>query len=98
VNSLLRGVTLEDGPARFHRIEAVTDRRGEGTNRWYRVVLAEGRNREVRRMVEAVGARVSRLVRVRFGPIRLPLDLASGRSRELSGTALADIVRTAKSC
>lgn len=98
VHALLSGVTLDDGPARFHRIEAVTGRKGDGTNRWYRVVLSEGRNREVRRMVEAVGARVSRLVRVRFGPIRLPLDLPPGRSRELSGGALADIVRTAKSC
>jgi len=96
--SLLQGVTLDDGPARFLRMEPATGRQGEGTNRWYRVVLSEGRNREVRRMIEAVGGRVSRLVRVRFGSVRLPLDLPQGRSRELSAGAVAEIVRTAKSC
>jgi 23S rRNA pseudouridine2605 synthase len=96
--SLLQGVTLEDGPARFKHLEPIAGRKADGTNRWYRVVLMEGRNREVRRMIEAVGARVSRLVRVRFGTIRLPLDLPQGRSRELPSGDVAEIVRTAKSC
>ena len=96
--ALLQGVQLEDGPARFRQLEAIASRKAEGTNRWYRVVLMEGRNREVRRMIEAVGARVSRLVRVRFGEVRLPLDLPAGRSRELPAGVVADIVRTAKSC
>ena len=78
VRRLLAGVTLEDGPARFLRLEAMREKKDQGTNRWYRAVLAEGRNREVRRMVEAVGSRVSRLVRVRFGAVSLPRNLAPG--------------------
>lgn len=98
VRQLLAGIQLEDGPAKFLRLEAIKQRKDAGTNRWYRVVLAEGRNREVRRMVEAAGGRVSRLMRVRYGPVSLPLDLAPGRSRELGGQAVAEIVETAKSC
>jgi 23S rRNA pseudouridine2605 synthase len=95
---LLAGVELEDGQAKVKRLEPLTAKKDSGTNRWYRVVLVEGRNREVRRLVEAVGSRVSRLARVRFGPVRLPLDLPAGRSLELSSAAVAEIVRTAKSC
>lgn len=95
--TLLEGITLSDGPARFTRIEEL-GRRSEGTNRWYRVVLAEGRNREVRRMVEAVGARVSRLVRVRFGPVILPTTLPPGHWLELRGVAVAAVVRAVKFC
>jgi 23S rRNA pseudouridine2605 synthase len=87
---LLSGIQLEDGAARFLRLEAITGKKDTGTNRWYRVVLAEGRNREVRRMVEAVGGRVSRLARVRFGPVLLPMDLAPGQWTELR----ADLVRS----
>lgn len=95
---LLSGVDLEDGPARFLRLEPLLGRKDTGTNRWYRAVLAEGRNREVRRMVEAAGGRVSRLMRVRFGPVRLPLDLGPGRALELPSAAVAEIVRAAKTC
>ncbi|HEX6297830.1 MAG TPA: pseudouridine synthase [Burkholderiales bacterium] len=77
------GVLLEDGEAAFNRIEAADSRGCPGTNRWYRVVLREGRNREVRRLFEAVGARVSRLIRVRYGAVALPRDLAAGAWREL---------------
>ena len=98
VRRLREGIQLEDGPARFKNLEPLNERKGEGTNLWYRAVLVEGRNREVRRMVEAVGARVSRLVRVRFGDVRLPLDLAQGRARELDARMVTEIVRTAKSC
>jgi len=78
---LTTGVMLDDGQASFDRLQA----RGtaSGTNRWYRVTLKEGRNREVRRLFEAVGARVSRLVRVRYGPVELPADLAPGHWREM---------------
>lgn len=98
VRQLLAGVTLEDGPARFLRLEAVRKEKDQGTNRWYRAVLAEGRNREVRRMVEAAGARVSRLIRIRFGPICLPDTLKPGRYAELDRTLVAAIVRGKKSC
>lgn len=98
IRKLLDGVELEDGLAKFHRLEAIQEKKDTGTNRWYRVVLAEGRNREVRRMVEAAGGRVSRLMRVRFGPVTLPLDLPPGRARELDSGAVEEIVRTAKSC
>ncbi|WDD94390.1 rRNA pseudouridine synthase [Burkholderia sp. FERM BP-3421] len=77
---LLHGVELEDGPANFLRIR---DGGGEGTNHWYHVALAEGRNREVRRMFEAAGLMVSRLIRTRHGPIGLPRGLKRGRWEEL---------------
>lgn len=78
--ALLEGVELEDGMANVKSIEELG---GEGANAWYRIVIGEGRNREVRRLVEAVGATVSRLVRVRFGPVALPHGLARGRWMEL---------------
>ena len=80
---LKRGVQLEDGEAAFERIEPVDPRASGSANRWYRVMLKEGRNREVRRMFEAVGARVSRLIRIRYGPVELPRDLAPGKWREI---------------
>ena len=77
---LLEGVTLEDGLAQFSSIEAGG---GEGANCWYRVTISEGRNREVRRMFEAVGHAVSRLIRIRYGAVVLPRGLKRGAFVEL---------------
>jgi 23S rRNA pseudouridine2605 synthase len=86
---LLHGVELEDGPANFLRIR---DGGGEGTNHWYHVALAEGRNREVRRMFEAVGLMVSRLIRTRHGPIALPRGLKRGRWEELEDNQVRSLM------
>ena len=88
---LLAGIPLDGVPARFERIDALPG--GEGANRWYRVVLREGRNREVRRLLEALGHPVSRLSRVRYGPIALPADLAAGKWRELGAKTVNGLFR-----
>jgi len=92
---LLTGVALEDGIGRFDTLEP--SGAAEGANRWYRVTLREGRNREVRRLFEAVGHTVSRLLRVRYGPVELPRDLRPGRYLELDEISVAEIVNAAKS-
>jgi 23S rRNA pseudouridine2605 synthase len=77
---LQSGVMLEDGVASF---DSVSQSRIEGTHAWYRVVLREGRNREVRRLWQAVGSDVSRLLRIRYGPVQLPRELAAGHWQQL---------------
>ena len=79
---LTAGVELEDGMARFETLHA---RDETGSNRWYEVTLCEGRNREVRRLWEAVGCEVSRLMRIGYGPISLARDHSAGESRWLDG-------------
>ena len=81
LHNLLEGVRLEDGMAAFATIK---DAGGQGANHWYHVIVSEGRNREVRRLWESQGLKVSRLIRIRFGPIALPPNLRAGRFRDLS--------------
>ncbi len=84
IRQLLRGVALEDGPASFDSIDYAGGQEGhEGANHWYHVVLREGRNREVRRLWEAVDTRVSRLIRLRYGNISLPRNLRQGKTVEV---------------
>jgi 23S rRNA pseudouridine2605 synthase len=84
VRQLLDGVQLDDGPAHFDKIfEETGERAGDDpSNATFRVVLHEGRNREVRRLWNAVGFDVSRLLRIRYGPVELPRDLRPGQSRK----------------
>src|SRR5450830_210524 len=86
---LLAGVELEDGLAQFSKI---ADGGGEGINKWYRVVIGEGRNREVRRMFEAIGLTVSRLIRTRYGAMTLPSGLKRGRWEEMEENTVRDLL------
>ena len=85
LQQLKDGIELEDGPASF---DAILDSGGSGRNHWYHVILKEGRNREVRRLWEAVGVEVSRLVRVRYEQFNLPKWLKPGKYRLLDDEAV----------
>lgn len=87
---LLAGVDLGDGIGQF---SSIADGGGEGINKWYRVTIGEGRNREVRRMFESVGLTVSRLIRTRYGVITLPQNLKRGRWDELDDNAVRNLMR-----
>lgn len=88
--ALREGVVVDGAPCRFSDLRHYD---GAGRNHWYHVVLMEGRNRQVRQLFEAVGHRVTRLKRVRFGPIALPPGLRRGQFRELSSRDLAQLYR-----
>lgn len=90
---LTTGVELKDGIANFTYL---TDQGGEGTNHWYRVILKEGKNREVRRMFEAIGLTVSRLMRVRFGPVNLPPRIKRGQWIELDEKEIKRLLKLIK--
>lgn len=92
MRQLSEGVMLEDGLA---KVERIRENGGEGVNKWYSVVIKEGRNREVRRIFESQGLTVSRLVRVGFGPIALPNRLKRGQFYELNPAEVANIVKWA---
>ena len=89
---LTQGIDLDDGPAQFLSIQ---EGGGEGANCWYRVTIAEGRNREVRRLFEALGHAVSRLIRVRYGAMMLPRGLKRGTWMELDQGDVQALMRTA---
>ena len=80
MQKLMEGIKLDDG---FAKCEIAELRGGEGANHWCHIVIKEGRNREVRRLFDALGLKVGRLMRVRFGPVSLPPRLKRGQSREL---------------
>jgi 23S rRNA pseudouridine2605 synthase len=87
---LREGVTLEDGLARF---DDIREAGGEGANHWYHVILREGRHREVRRLWESQGVTVSRLTRVRYGPVTLRRGLHPGHWDELDEAQVAELLR-----
>lgn len=91
IRRLSEGVLLDDGTARFTDISAAG---GKGINQWFHVTLMEGRNREVRRLWESQGVRVSRLKRVRYGPIFLPSRLTMGKWEELDQKTVDSLSRT----
>lgn len=86
------GIPLDDGVAKFDRVEASG---GDGSNQWFSVVVSEGRNRLVRRVWEAVECRVSRLIRVRYGPVELSRSLRPGHHRLLKEKELAALYEAA---
>ncbi|MCK5897057.1 MAG: pseudouridine synthase [Cocleimonas sp.] len=90
IDSLKQGVILEDGKALFNKI---TFAGGEGANKWYHVVLKEGRNREVRRLWETQGVKVSRLIRIRYGDISLSRSLRANRFEEMSMKQLKSLYK-----
>lgn len=88
---LKEGVMLEDGPARF---DTIADAGGAGANRWYHVTFKEARNRDVRRLWEAVRAAVSRVIRVRYGNVQLPRHLRPKRAEDLEQDQAAELYRS----
>ena len=93
LKALKKGIRLDDGMAKFDEIEDVG---GEGANHWYHVILKEGRNREVRRLWEAAGFTVSRLIRVRYGSMSLPRNLPRGAWRDATEEETAALMAVAK--
>ncbi|HAF02083.1 MAG TPA: 23S rRNA pseudouridylate synthase B [Methylophilaceae bacterium] len=92
MSMLTQGIELEDGPASFDRIIA---QGGEGANHWYQVTIREGRNREVRRLFEAFQLPVSRLMRVRFGPVNLPPRVKRGAMLKLEQKQVVELLEWA---
>lgn len=92
IESMHRGVLLEDGMASFSDIQYFA---GQGANQWYHVVILEGRNREVRRLWESQGVKVSRLKRVRYGNVFIPSSVKVGQYRELPASEVKELYNLA---
>jgi 23S rRNA pseudouridine2605 synthase len=92
IRKLQTGILLDDGMAAF---DSIVSTGGDGANRWFTVTLKEGRNREVRRMWEAMGYKVSRLMRIGYGPIELPRKLRRGKHMPLTATQVRMIYKEA---
>ncbi len=93
IAQLKEGIELEDGPANF---DSIIPQGGEGANHWYQVILREGRNREVRRLFEAFQLPVSRLMRVRFGPVNLPPRVKRGQMLKLDQKEVVGLLEWAE--
>lgn len=93
LEKLEKGVKLEDGMARFN---SIVDAGGTGSNHWYHVIVKEGRNRLVRRLWEALGFSVSRLIRIRFGPVYLPAGLRRGKFTELTEEEVSELAKISR--
>lgn len=94
LKQLKKGVKLEDGWAKFDRITKLPQQDEESINQWYKVTLKEGRNREVRRMWEAVGVQVSRLIRTRYGLFQLSRNLRQGKSEPLTWRQVNQLLKS----
>jgi 23S rRNA pseudouridine2605 synthase len=90
--ALLEGIALDDG---MGRVTSIADGGGEGTNHWYKLTVPEGRNREVRRLFEALGLTVSRLIRTRYGVVAMPPQLKRGQMAELEQGELTRLLQAA---
>ena len=90
--ALLAGIELEDGPG---KVEKLSDGGGEGSNHWYHIVIKEGRNREVRRLFEALGLTVSRLIRTRYGNVAMPSRVKRGQTSELTSEEVNAVLAAA---
>ncbi len=90
ITLLTKGIKLKDGIAKFDHL---SDEGGKSSNHWYKIILKEGKNREVRRMFEALGITVSRLIRVRFGPVKLPPRLRRGKTIELNKAEVESLLK-----
>ncbi len=94
LKQLKKGIKLDDGWAKFDRIVKLPQQDDDSLNQWYKVVIKEGRNREVRRMWEAVGVQVSRLIRTRYGQFQLPRNLRQGKSEALTWRQVNQLLKS----
>jgi len=95
LKQVVKGVQLDDGPASFNKVTKMqTSVEGESINKWYKVTIKEGRYREVRRIWEAVGVKVSRLHRVRYGQFTIPRSLRKGKTEELTWKQINQLLKS----